>query len=373
MSTKKAKVAQLAKTTILFTLILTMSIIVVGISEENVTVPQDAINPKYFSQLSATQLAQSKVTVPKSWVKESYFEKKKKEDSQVDDFSNVNWRWGLEKINAPQAWEYTQGEGIVVAVIDGGIDFDHHALQGKAWTNPDEVSGNGKDDDFNDYKDDMHGWDFIDWDSSSVEGSRINEHGTEMAILATNVAPKVRIMDLRVAKADESLASWKGFRRAFVYALEKGADIISFSINFDYNTSLFYYFKKAVEKTAKEVLIFGASGNASSGVQPPATMEEILAVAAVDRRNNLYERSNTGPDIFLAGPGEGTSFAVPHVAGVAALVLSINPELKPNEVIDILASTATDLGPPGRDEKFGYGLVDAEAAVKKALEMKKES
>lgn len=123
MSTKKAKTARLAKTTILFTLILTTSIIVVGISEEKVTVPQDAIKSKYFSQLSATQLAQKEVTVPKSWVKESYLEEmggskelKEKEQNQS--------AYGLEKVDTYRYEGKTSGIQIVLKKEEGMFPGD---------------------------------------------------------------------------------------------------------------------------------------------------------------------------------------------------------------------------------------------------------
>ena len=365
-----------------------------ALAEEKVTVPQDAIKPKYFSQLSATQLAQSKVTVPKSWVKESYFEKDKKEESsQVSAFSDVNWRWGLKMINAPQAWKYTKGEGIVVAVIGGGVNFGHPALQGKAWTNPGEVPGNGKDDDGSGYVDDVHGWDFI---LNQSDSDRLHFHGNFVANLAAGnlghsgqggVAPRVRIMDLRVYDEDGNLGLWEDFIGAFDYALANGADIINLSVGFDYSTNPSYSFFQTIRRVASEIIIVGSAGNKSSKVQPPASEEQVWAITALDRNGEIYNKSNTGQEVIFSAPGvsvssaygdsyhtgSGSSFAAPHVTGVVALMLSANPDLEPREVQDILAKTARDLGPPGRDDKFGHGLVDAEAAVKKALEMKKES
>lgn len=368
-----------------------------ALAEEKITVPQDAIKSDYFSQLTPSQLAKAEVTVPKSWVKESYFETESKKDKEgtnsQDSFAGTDWRWGLEKINAPQAWENTKGEGVVVAVIDGGVNFDHPALQGKAWSNPDEVPGNGIDDDDNGYVDDMHGWDFIDDDPGSRQGSDFHSHGTSMADVIAGkltrsgrggVAPKVKVMDLRIYDEEENLGSWDDFEGAFRYALEEGADVVNFSIWFGYETSLDYYFERAVRKVASEILIVGIAGNESSSVQPPATMEEMVAVTATNRWNRLYSNANTGPEVMFAAPGvdivraekvgygnaSGTSDAAPHVVGVAALMLSIDPDLKPEDIINILSATADDLGPPGRDEKFGWGLVDAEAAVEKVKEAK---
>lgn len=387
------------KRRIVLSIVLILSVLVFSpsaLAEEEVIVPQDEIKDECYSQLTATQLTQEKVTVPKSWVKESYFEEEQSdEETKEPDAASTNWRWGLEKINAPGAWEHTKGEGVVIAVIDGGVNFEHPALEGKAWVNEDEIPDNSKDDDKNGYVDDIHGWDFIDNDPRAKEGSDFHGHGTSMADVASGnltsagrggVAPKAKIMDLRLMDADDNAGSWNDFVNAFEYALDNGADIINFSIGFDFGTSLDYFFKKAIRETSKKILIFGVVSNESSSVAPPATMEEIAAVTATDRFDRVYTNANQGPEVAFAAPGKdimqaekrgydtasGTSLAVPHVAGTAALVLSANPSLEPDQVYEILVSTAQDLGPEGRDEKFGYGLVDAEAAVEKALEIKEK-
>lgn len=375
---------------------------------EEIKVPFSAVKPGCYGQIdmSRSEFALSEIgkeCVTEEWLeeyqvsaeekKETSEEKKEKQESDQVDYSSTDWRWGLEKINAPQAWEDTKGEGVVVAVIDSGVNFDYPALQGKAWSNPDEVPGNGIDDDGNGYVDDMHGWDFIDDDPGSFQGSKIQFHGNFVANLAagaTNdsgqggVAPKAKVMDLRVVDAEDNLGSWKDFIGAFEYALNSGADVVNFSIAFDYGTSLDYYFERAVRKVASEIFIVGGTGNESSSVQLPASMEEIVAATATDRWNGLYRKSNTGSEVVFCAPGvdissvykgsydeaDGSSYAVPHITGTVALMLSIDPNLTSEEIKDILAETTNDLGPPGRDEKFGWGLIDAEAAVEKVKEAK---
>jgi subtilisin family serine protease len=107
----------------------------------------------------------------------------------------------------------------------------------------------------------------------------------------------------------------------------------------------------------------------------------VIAVSAIDSNDKLYEKANRGPhvkvvapgvDVFTTlpdgryGPSTGTSIATAHVSGVAALLLSAHPGLSPKEVEDILTSTARDLGPPEKDDMFGWGAVDACRAVAKA-------
>lgn len=147
------------------------------------------------------------------------------------------------------------------------------------------------------------------------------------------------------------------------------------------------------------VTVIAAAGNESSSLPaPPAFYPETISVGAVDASLGLASYSNFGSTIDVVAPGgqignddnddgmpdgvfstlgddgsgeienvfgffEGTSMSCPHVSGVVALMLSVNPDLTPKEVKDILTSTAIDLGDPGRDDEFGFGLVDAETAV----------
>ena len=127
---------------------------------------------------------------------------------------------------------------------------------------------------------------------------------------------------------------------------------------------------------ANGVLLVAAAGNDYGGpVSYPAAYDSVIAVSATDSSNNLASFSSIGPQVELAAPGvsvlstwkgggyntiSGTSMATPHVSGVAALAVEANPLLSNAEVRALLQSTADDLGALGRDNLFGYGLVDAE-------------
>ena len=302
--------------------------------------------------------------------------------------------WGLESINAPNAWAMSHGDpSVVVAVIDSGIDSSIPQLIASMWTNADEVPGNGIDDDRNGYIDDVHGWDFRDNDSSSLVGSPIHRHGTFVAsIIAAQpgrypivgVAPGARLMDIRFLDSQNQFGSadWGMFERAVNYAVDNGADIINLSIFA--NSRPPSSFERALDRArARDIVIVGISGNLGKNeVMYPGRCGSVLAVSAITSSGLLAAFSNRGPEVIFCAPGDditsfapgehpftdsGTSFAAPYVTAVLALLFSVNPTLTADEAIRILTDTATDLGSRGRDNLYGYGLIDAWAALVAAI------
>ncbi len=303
-------------------------------------------------------------------------------------------RWGLAAIHAPQAWQVTQGsEDIVVAVIDSGIDRSVPALADRMWKNPGEIPGNGRDDDGNGYPDDVWGWDFRDDDPDSLSGSPLHPHGTFVAGLiaaafdsatgAGGVAPRVRLMDLRFLDSRGLFYSsdWRRLAAAIEYAVENGARVINLSLYARLEPP--EYVRAALSRAvAQGVLVVGIAGNdGRDEVGYFGCWPEVLAVGAVDREGRPAWFSNRGSEVELAGPGvevvsfapggelvtgSGTSFAAPHVAGTAALLLSLHPELSQRELVELLTGTAEDLGLPGLDPATGHGLVDAGSALTQA-------
>ena len=128
------------------------------------------------------------------------------------------------------------------------------------------------------------------------------------------------------------------------------------------------------------IIFVAAAGNDGPKSPPlfPAAHPAVIAVTAIDDHKNLYEHANIGPYVDVAAPGvdimaaakdgaydlaSGTSFAAAHVSAVAALILSRSPRLGRNKVLDQLTTTASDLGPPGRDERYGAGCINALRAL----------
>ncbi len=314
------------------------------------------------------------------------------------------WQWALHRMKAPTAWDQATGQGVVVAVIDSGVNRDH-ADMGLLWTNDDEVADGG-DTDTNGFIDDTWGWDFVtcnrfdltnpeapvcteantpDADPSDEEG-----HGTAVAaicgaatgngLLMAGVAHGARIMALRAMNNDLRAASSE-VMAALVYAAANGADIASMSVLTPYSDAL----RDAVEAVAVlGVLQVAAAGNSGDGTLfYPAGFADVVAVASTDSFDGASDFSTFNDDVQLSAPGDnvlsllgldpgssdvhgglfGTSMATPHVAGVAALLWEWQPALTAKQVGAALCTGAQDLGEPGRDPHFGCGRVDALATL----------
>lgn len=285
-------------------------------------------------------------------------------------------------VRARSAWPVTQGTGVVVAVVDTGINLDQPDLDGAMWTNPKDPA-NGVDDDGNGIVDDTHGVDLVRHTElrDDPEG-----HGTAMAsIIAARrdgvgivgVAPQAQIMGVRVLDESGDGTSRK-LAEGIRYAADHGADIISMSLGgYPRTTRLTAAVRYAQQRG---VLLVAPAGNEpfnfDRAPEYPAGYESMLRVAAGTRSGALASWAAFGPKyVQLAAPGvrmrcpeadtfafeEGSSHATAVVAGVAALVASADPSLRGGALRRRLTATAHRTR--GLRVKVAGGLVDARAAV----------
>ncbi len=272
--------------------------------------------------------------------------------------------WGVDAVNAPEVWAqgYT-GENITVAVIDTGVDYTHGDLDENIWLNDGEIQGNGIDDDGNGYVDDLYGWNFVDGNNDPQD---VHGHGTHVAgtIAAENnssgvtgVAHDAQIMSVR-AFDENGAGTNTDIAAGIIYAVDNGADIINLSFGGGYSPSIEAAGQYAIEQGVAVVMSSG-NNSASSPLYPARYAEDWgIAVGAIDKNGQMANFSNNagfapldyvvapGVDIFSTFPDDryaytsGTSMAAPHVSGVAALVLSANPELASAEIESLLTETA---------------------------------
>lgn len=336
--------------------------------------------------------------------------------------------WNVSRVQADQVWRKHEvhGEGIVIAFLDTGL-LQTSALTRGLWHNPGEKL-DGKDDDHNGYVDDVFGYDFASDNWFTLGDPGMITHGSMCAGIAagraagepktvTGIAPRARIMPIR----------GMGSIKAYEYALANGADVLSMSymwVNVELGNYRGLYRLAHEHLAAAGVVSVGGAGNfaqrAPRGKQIclPKDIPCVIAAAGIDKNGEKARASSEGPctwagvkfyddyppdhplmkpDVtgcftgypvwsrtnlrirrwrvvwqgenntgLVVGPG-GNSFSGPHAAGVAALVMSANPDLPAWEVKSIIERTCKDLGEKGRDTIFGAGLLQALPAVEAAL------
>lgn len=281
---------------------------------------------------------------------------------------SLNSGWEADLIQAPSIWaQGYRGQGVIVAVVDTGVDISHSDLQANSWTNLGEIAGNGLDDDGNGYIDDVQGWDFVDGDNAPLD---TNGHGTHVAgaiaaanngVGSTGIAPGARILPVRVLGPGGGTASQvaAGIR----YAVDNGARIINLSLGGGYSSTIETAIAYANERGAIVVMAAGNESASRPGYPAQGATQWGLVVGAVDRNTRFASFSNRagknsqmayvvapGVNVYSTLPGDrygylsGTSMATPQVSGLIALMLSANPALTPTQVRQILTTTATALG-----------------------------
>lgn len=277
-----------------------------------------------------------------------------------------HYQWGHPATNIPEAWEISKGSNSVyVAVIDSGIYRGH----------PDLISS-----------DIRNGWDYIfyefcDWDSTGhgTNVTGIIGAGTNNYIGIAGVNWDVSIIPLRVAYSDGTAYN-SDVITAIYDAADIGCDVINLSMgSSEYSSAEDYAISYAISQNCIVVASAGNGGN--SEYSYPASYDGVISVGSIgndfrvsnfSQYNNKVDVTAPGEDIFTTAVRlyeigyygyafvDGTSFSTPYVSGIAALVSSVEPSITADEFMDILKVTSTDLGSPGYDIHYGYGLINAE-------------
>jgi thermitase len=354
-------------------------------------------------------------------------ERKKKDLEQAPDVEAVDYnyirrgtmtpsdprygeQWGFPKINAPAAWDTTQGSSNVrIAILDSGIDMNHPDLTGKVVYQYDFV---GNDADATD--DRGHGTHV----AGTVAARTNNKDASGNYVGVAGTCPNCSLVNFKVLDAN-NVGTDANYVSAINFATRLGTKkphVINMSFTEKAGSSAL---EAAINNAwAKGIVVVASAGNnGTDGTKYyPAAYQNVIAVAATDRDDKraifenkpgeymvtvytstgscclhkYYEASNAGPWVDVAAPGKGimsttptyastcmpscyaqnydgtfngTSMAAPHVSGLAGLILSKDGSLSPDQVRNQIESTAKDLGTAGRDDVFGNGLINAQAAL----------
>lgn len=329
-----------------------------------------------------------------------------------DEFFSSQWQYPAMKLSS--AWDTSVGDpSVIVAVIDTGVVLDHPDLldqwvdgydfirDAEAALDGDGLDDNPTDEGLTEFRAVFHG--------THVAGSIAARGNNRLGVAGVAYASK--IMPLRTLTEDEdNSGNTYDLIQAIRYAAglsndanqlpQQPADIINLSLGFDGDVPSVESLINTI--TDRGVIVVAASGNESaSQVTYPAAYANVFAVGATDLEGRVTSYSNTGSALDLVAPGgdmgvdlngdgypdgilstgmsgdapayvflEGTSMATPHVAGVFALMKSVNPDLSPFDLQALLSQGALtdDIGDNGRDDQSGWGLINAQKAVNAALE-----
>jgi hemin uptake protein HemP len=303
------------------------------------------------------------------------------QDKAVSDFPNIT------------------GKGVNVAIIDSGFDFDHPKLQGKIWTNPDEIADDGIDNDRDGQIDNIHGWDYVRADNHPDDE---NSHGTQMAgIIAglpfrgmddfdyQGIAPDAKIIPLKTIDGHGTIYTLSFAQRVeralrWIEANHKrlNISIVSMSIGVhepDFKATFADEVKRLNEAGVLLIASAGHYGNRDK-LEFPAEDPNVYSAGMVDKNDKIPADQQRGPNLDLLGPGskiqilhkgssylvsgEASSYPTPFIVGAAALIKQINPDWKPAQIIDILKDSGKQIGDGTGDT---YPRIDLDNAIRLAI------
>lgn len=302
---------------------------------------------------------------------------------------NISSQDHLPVIKAYDAWDVTTGNpNIVIGVIDEGMQLNHQDLENQIATNTSEIE-NSVDDDGNGLVDDINGWDFADDDNNPTADN--TSHGTRIAgitsastdngIGVAGVGYNSKTVPLKIFRTSDNLS--ENSYDAIIYAADQGYDVINLSWG---SIETFSQFNQDVINYAaieNDVVVIAAAGNTNAELNfYPASYDNVISVGASDINDNKAAFATYSYNIDLMAPGlavyatqngnqygigQGSSFAAPQVAGAAALVRDVFPDLNALQVMQQLRITADDIYGIGDNNLYegqlGKGRLNVHRAV----------
>ncbi|HBE79881.1 MAG TPA: hypothetical protein DDW65_19195 [Firmicutes bacterium] len=277
------------------------------------------------------------------------------------------FQWGVQMVAADQTWntvDFIQRASVTVAVLDTGVNANHIDLK-------DSIVPGG------DFADNKHSTNDSLGHGTHVAGIIAGQANNGIGI--TGIASGCKIMPIKVLDDDGS-GSDANIIEGIKYATDHGAEVINMSLGGPgENDALQEAINYAIKRGVSVVV---AAGNENGSIDTPGNCKGVITVGAIDRDGKRAVYSNFGSKLDVVAPGtdilstfiggagasaytyySGTSMATPFVSGVAALIKAVNHNFSPAAVTDILHRSSIDLGAPGFDKYYGFGLANADKAV----------
>lgn len=267
--------------------------------------------------------------------------------------------WQLSDLDVAKVHQISQGRGVIIALIDTGVDAKHSDLTGAILPGYNTHHGPGND---------STGRTDLDGHGTNMAGIIAGRgHGSGSGILG--IAPAAKILPISAPINGASSSTF--MTEAVDFAIAHHAGVI----NMSFGTVGSDVMQDAIRKAqAADIVLVAAAGNRGESGEYPGKYPEVLTVGAYERNHKIAPYSITGPQVDLTAPGDeipttginstgygiasGTSEATAVVSGAAALIRAKYPKLDAAEVVRRLTATADDAGTPGRDDTFGYGRLD---------------